>query len=123
MKSILPFITAKKNLRRLPLELMIWTGALLILTFADIEAAWPSLCPIDALGFAWCPGCGLGQAIGLLLQGQFIASWQAHPLAVPALAVLLHRIISLSRQFIYKSISHSPKQIQLWQPFMNYFQK
>ncbi len=56
-----------------------------------------SLCPWSWLGLSICPGCGLGHAISFLLHGQWQASWQAHPLGLPALVLLVWRSISLMR--------------------------
>ncbi|WP_332911961.1 DUF2752 domain-containing protein [Algoriphagus boritolerans] len=37
-----------------------------------------SLCPLNQLGFEWCPGCGLGRSMNLLAHGDFQASWSMH---------------------------------------------
>jgi hypothetical protein len=55
------------------------------------------LCLFDALGVSFCPGCGLGHAIAWLARGNVVASWQAHPLGLPAAGLLLYRIVYLVR--------------------------
>ena len=50
------------------------------------------LCLLKAAGITWCPGCGLGHAIAFLLEGQWSRSWEAHPLAGPALLVIVHHV-------------------------------
>lgn len=57
-----------------------------------------SLCPLDALGFNFCPGCGLGHAVAHLARGEIVASLHAHPLGGPAVLVLTHRIARLVRR-------------------------
>lgn len=47
-----------------------------------------SLCPLDALGVPFCPGCGLGHAVAHLARGELAASLQAHPLGLPAVLIL-----------------------------------
>ena len=84
--------------RKINLELWAWAGGLVVLACIDPAQAHYSLCPFKALGFRYCPGCGLGHAISYLLHGQLKASWQAHPLGIPALAILLHRIFILLRK-------------------------
>ena len=46
----------------------------------------------------WCPGCGLGHAIAYLVRGDLMASWEAHPLAIPAIAMLGWRCVELLRK-------------------------
>lgn len=76
-------------------ELMFWVAALFALGFSNPAQAHFVLCPLRLMGFTWCPGCGIGHAIGYLLRGDIAASWHAHWLGIPALGVLLYRIYSL----------------------------
>ncbi|MBL6447265.1 DUF2752 domain-containing protein [Fulvivirga sp. 29W222] len=55
-----------------------------------------SLCPLNNLGFDFCPGCGLGRSISHAFHGQFTASFDSHPLGLFAIIILSYRIISLS---------------------------
>lgn len=81
---------------KLPIELVFWSMALLSLALMDTGHDHHfSLCPLDQLGFQWCPGCGLGRAINLLLHGEFSASFTMHPLAGFALITISFRIIKL----------------------------
>jgi len=57
-----------------------------------------SLCPLDALGGSFCPGCGLGHAVAYLARGAVVDSIQAHPLGIPAVVVLLVHVVRLLRQ-------------------------
>ncbi|MFL0684390.1 MAG: DUF2752 domain-containing protein [Algoriphagus aquaeductus] len=85
-----------KWIRYIPLELIFWIGSLLaILTINPDGGHHFSLCPLDSLGFSWCPGCGLGRSMNLLARGEIQASWSMHPLAMLAFGVILHRIWTL----------------------------
>jgi hypothetical protein len=87
-------------------ELIFWTAALIALAFTDpAGSAHFSLCPLKAMGITWCPGCGLGHSISWLFRGNFSNSWHAHWLGIPALVIILYRIVILFNQRIihYKS--------------------
>jgi len=84
--------------QQLPLELIFWIGAFIGIFLIDPYGSEHfSLCPLDNLGFNWCPGCGLGRAMSLMTKGDLKASWSMHPLAVFAFAVIIFRIIQLIR--------------------------
>jgi len=91
MRKVMPW-------SRWPIELAFWISALVLLYFSNPGTHHHTLCPIGALGFDWCPGCGLGRSIALLLQGDVAASVQMHILGGPVLAVLLYRIYTLGKK-------------------------
>lgn len=70
-------------------------AALAALGGADPAERLYSLCPLDNLGFTWCPGCGLGRAITLLMRGEILASIEMHPFGGFALAVIIYRIFEI----------------------------
>ncbi len=87
---------------RVPVEAVIWTAGLLLMALADPDAApWVRLCPFahlgDWLGLHFCPGCGLGRSIGALARGDLAHSFALHPLAIPAVGMLLARSAALVR--------------------------
>ncbi|HEY9001836.1 MAG TPA: DUF2752 domain-containing protein [Mucilaginibacter sp.] len=87
-------------------ELIFWIAALTALAFTEPSGpAHFSLCPFKALGFTWCPGCGLGHSISWLFRGNISKSWHAHWFGIPALGIILYRIYTLFNQRIihYKS--------------------
>jgi hypothetical protein len=87
------------GLRAVPTEATVWIAGLLALASADPTAPpLIDLCVFKALGAAFCPGCGLGHAIAWLARGEVVASFQAHPLGIPAVAVLLHHVVRLTRR-------------------------
>lgn len=79
----------------LPLELIFWCFALISLWQLDPNGAHYSLCPLYHLGVDWCPGCGLGRSMSLLMKGELWASWKLHPLGGFALAVIIYRIFEI----------------------------
>jgi len=77
-------------------EAVLWIAGIVALALMRPEGEHLfSLCPLSWTGSDFCPGCGLGHAISFLLHGQWQASWQAHPLGLPALLLLLRRSINL----------------------------
>ncbi|MCH7773099.1 MAG: DUF2752 domain-containing protein [Bacteroidetes bacterium] len=78
------------------LEAAIWIGALLYLAILHTPGETHfTICPINNLGFDFCPGCGLGNSISLIFQGEIYNSFLSHPLGLLALTVLIIRIIHL----------------------------
>ncbi|WP_439183702.1 DUF2752 domain-containing protein [Carboxylicivirga taeanensis] len=83
------------------LEAYFWLIALVLLALSSPEQATHyTLCIFKNLGFDFCPGCGLGHGIAFLFHGQFADSWQAHPLALMAVVVLLFRIFKILKDGI-----------------------
>ncbi len=82
-----------------PFELVFWCVAMLGIICIQPEPAhhW-SLCPLDLLGWDWCPGCGLGRSMNLLIRGDFAGSWAMHPLGGFAWGVIIFRIFELIKQ-------------------------
>jgi hypothetical protein len=77
-------------------EFVFWIMALAVLALSDPhEQSHFILCPLRLLGFKWCPGCGLGHAISFLFHGDVQASLHAHWLGIPALLMILYRILQL----------------------------
>lgn len=85
-----------RRARAVPREAYLWAAGLLAMATMD-PTGEPliGLCPLDALGFGFCPGCGLGHAIAYLARGELAASFHAHPLGGPAVLLLLHHITRL----------------------------
>jgi hypothetical protein len=86
-------------LKRIPLELLFWMGALVLLGLSEPLAQYEqhfSLCPLAAIGLDWCPGCGIGRSITQLFHGNIDASFQHHWFGIPALLILVHRVVVLA---------------------------
>ncbi|MHA6246523.1 DUF2752 domain-containing protein [Pontibacter sp. CAU 1760] len=50
-----------------------------------------SFCPFSWVWPSGCWGCGLGHGVAYLFRGDWQAAWEAHPLALPAVLLLLWR--------------------------------
>ncbi|MFM8771315.1 MAG: DUF2752 domain-containing protein [Candidatus Kapaibacterium sp.] len=82
----------------MPLEAAIWTSGLLVLAlFTPSLQGHATVCIPTLLGFDGCIGCGLGASIGQLFRGHLAASWETHPLGVPATVLLIGRVVHLVR--------------------------
>ncbi|PST85045.1 DUF2752 domain-containing protein [Pedobacter yulinensis] len=80
-------------------ELLFWLTGLTLLFLSDPHQHHFSLCPLANAGLEhWCPGCGIGRSIALLLHGEFSRSFDMHWFGLPALVILLHRIFTLIRK-------------------------
>ena len=75
------------------LEPAIWTTALVLLFFMDTSGESASFCLFKRVGFAHCPGCGIGHAIHEALHFRFAASFHEHMLGIPAVAIIMYTII------------------------------
>ena len=88
-----------KTLRHIPLELVFWVLALVMLaTATPVEPGhvhYFTLCPLANMGFDWCPGCGIGRSITHLFHGNVGASIAQHWFGIPALAIIVWRIAVL----------------------------
>jgi len=102
-----------KRLNSIPLELIFWTTALILLATAKPEGHFHSshftLCPLANLGLGWCPGCGLGRSITHLFHGNFNASLQSHLLGIPAVLIIGYRILTLAKINIYRKLINKEK--------------
>ncbi len=82
--------------RRGVLEAAIWIVGLAAMAMMNPDGSHLiSLCPLDALGLSFCPGCGLGHAIAYLARGELAASVRAHPLGLPAVVILSVHVVRL----------------------------
>jgi hypothetical protein len=85
------------------IEALVWTLALIYLAVATpVHEAHFSVCPLSAMGFSFCPGCGLGRSITFLFHGQIYNSFNMHWLGIPATALIAWRIFYLLRRILIK---------------------
>ena len=82
--------------KRIGLEAIIWLAAFFYLAIHDpyVQAEF-TLCPLENLGFHYCPGCGLGRSVSFFIHGDIARSVQTHLLGIPATIILLSRTFSL----------------------------
>ena len=89
-------MAARSALRKVDREALLWIAGLLTLAVSRPDAdRHYTVCPFRHVGLRRCPGCGLGRSISYLFRGRVRDSFQAHPLGVFALAVILGRIATL----------------------------
>jgi len=82
--------------RLLGFEGLIWILGLTYLAVVHSpDVTHFTICPLSNLGFEFCPGCGLGNSIIYIFRGDFIASFQSHPLGIFALLIITIRIITI----------------------------
>ena len=90
------------------LEAVLWTSALVWLALMDpAGGSHVTLCPLSALGFDWCPGCGLGRAVSYALHGDLAGSFHHHFLGIPAVVVLVSRVAVLAKNSISEDHSYT----------------
>lgn len=79
-------------------EILLWiTGVGAMAAMNPVGNHLFSFCFFSLIVENFCPGCGLGHAIAYLFRGELMASWEAHPLGIPAIAILLWRCRQLLR--------------------------
>lgn len=94
--------------RFVPWEALVWIGGVTAMATMDPAGAHLfRLCPLDALGFTFCPGCGLGHSVAYLARGAVMKSVHAHPLGGPAVLILIGHSGRLIRQ-TYQVYDRSP---------------
>lgn len=93
-------IVKRSGLTNIPVELIFWVAALTLLGTASPivhrHAEHFTICPLANMGFNWCPGCGLGRSVIQLLHGNIQKSLQFHWLGIPAVLIIVHRVITLT---------------------------
>jgi hypothetical protein len=88
-------------LKKFPWEALVWFTGLLFLAFHSPDTSTHfTVCPLALANIGWCPGCGLGTSVSLLLHGDVMESFSTHPLGIFALIVLSFRIILLTKKYI-----------------------
>lgn len=79
-------------------EWLALASGLLMMALMDPANSSNSLCPLDRLGFEFCPGEGLGRSIAYGFRGNLQASLQSHPAGLAAIAIILGRIFTVFRR-------------------------
>lgn len=77
------------------LELIFWVSGFTYLSLFSPEHNHFSFCPLKQLGFSWCPGCGLGKSISMILRLDIIQSFKFHPLGAFAITIIILRIVQI----------------------------
>lgn len=82
------------------LELFFWITALVWLFLMNPMSTHFTLCPIQNLGFNFCPGCGIGHSLHHIMHLDIHASFSDHPLGIFALIVIIFRIFTLLKTLL-----------------------
>src|SRR4030042_5959428 len=91
--------TYRDAVKRIDSEAFIWIFGLIALAFVNPHGENHfTLCLFKNLGLDFCPGCGLGRSIAYLYRGEFVSSFQTHPLGAVAVVILIRRIVQLIRK-------------------------
>lgn len=86
-------------------ELIAWIfGLTLMATMDPSTNVHYSFCFFKLIGIKFCPGCGLGHSISFLFHGNFEASFNAHPLGLFAVLVIVARIYKLFSLHIFSQL-------------------
>lgn len=93
-------LSMKNVLKYFDLEAFIWIAGFIYLALINPYNSTEhfSLCPLNAVGIDFCPGCGLGKSISYIFHGDMVKSFMQHPLGIFAIFVLAARIIQLLKQ-------------------------
>lgn len=83
-------------------EITIWVSALVAIAFMNPAQDGFSFCMFKMAGLSWCPGCGLAHAMAYAMHGNFTASLKEHLFGIPALLIIVHRIMVLSVTYFKK---------------------
>ena len=76
-------------------EWLALAAGIILMSLIDPEAEGFSLCMFNFLGIEFCPGEGFGRSVALLFRGQFLESFTMHPLGLPGILIMLHRIFTV----------------------------
>ena len=96
--------TLRDLLRYVDREAAIWAAALVVLALGNPNSDfhftifWPY--------YVWgiqSPGFGLGHSISYLFRGDVISAIESHILGIPAVAIILWRVLTLEMR-LFKSI-------------------
>lgn len=99
--------TMRGLLRYVDREAAIWVAALVVLALGNPNSNfhftifWPY--------YVWgikSPGFGLGHSISYLFRGDVISAIETHILGIPAVAIILWRVVTLEMR-LFKSIRSS----------------
>jgi hypothetical protein len=101
-----------KNLFFLHFEWLILAAGLFSVAMLNPLVASESFCIIYRAGLEFCPGCGLGRSVAFLFRGDFWSSMQMHPAGIPAVGIILGRIVTIFyRNYNIKKETYHEKNI------------
>ncbi len=91
-----------KTFKKIDIEAVFWLVAFAYLAFINpYSPKHLEFCLFSLVGIENCPGCGLGKSISMIFHGDFVGSFNAHPLGIPAILLIVKRIYRLVKNKIY----------------------
>ncbi|MCC5907625.1 MAG: DUF2752 domain-containing protein [Balneolaceae bacterium] len=103
---------SNKNLFFLHFEWLVLAAGLLSVAMLNPLVTSESICVIDRVGLGFCPGCGLGRSVAFLFRGDLWSSMQMHPAGIPAVGIILGRIVTIFyRNYNIKKETNHEKNI------------
>ena len=96
--------TMRNLLQYVDREAAIWVAALMVLALGNpnSEAHFTIFWPYYVWGIK-SPGFGLGHSISYLFRGDVISAIESHILGIPAVAIILWRVVTLEMR-LFRSI-------------------
>lgn len=91
-------------------EALVWLCVLIAFAFTQVpQVEHFTLCLFHHAGLHWCPGCGIGRSMILLLHGNIAGSIAIHPFGIPAVILMIERIDTvLKTASAYRSVTENP---------------
>jgi len=90
-----------KYFKKIDIESLFWLSAFIYLSLINpYTPKHLDMCLFSLVGIDNCPGCGLGKSISMIFHGDFAASFNAHPLGIPAIILIVKRIYTLLKNRI-----------------------
>lgn len=71
---------------------------LIAMAFINPYVNGQTLCIFEIAGLSFCPGEGFGRSVALMVRGAWIESFQMHPLGIPGVFIIAHRICTIFRR-------------------------
>ncbi|CAN5244625.1 hypothetical protein BH23BAC3_BH23BAC3_01010 [soil metagenome] len=79
-------------------EWLVLSSGLVLMAFIDPADNKSTLCLFEFIGINFCPGEGFGRSIALVFRGEILESFQMHPLGLPGITIIAHRIVSIFKR-------------------------
>lgn len=79
-------------------EWVMLLGVLIAMAFINPYENGQTLCIFEIAGLNFCPGEGFGRSVALMARGAWIESFQMHPLGIPGVLIITHRIYTIFRR-------------------------
>ena len=79
-------------------EWILFSGALIAMALLNPYEHSQTYCLFEMAGLTFCPGEGFGRSIALMARGEWLSSFQMHPLGIPGVMIILQRIYTIFKR-------------------------